>query len=237
MSQSGLRKALLVVVLALAASVVPARGEPLFTLTDDGRTFLYKARPGDHPGVVAEMFGISARDLPAFLAANGITDPTRVGAGFTYRIPNAAARGLADRVAALEQENAGLRRSLAEASEKTKSVTRAADDAHAAAVQAERHAQQLERLARFWPWLRLALVLLVLALVAAGYTAVAAVRRQGQADRWARSLAHEAEEKRKAALADRQESAKRILDLEGRIRALEAQLGPRVVISGGRSGT
>jgi len=237
MSQSALRKAVLVAVLTLAASVVPARGEPLFTLTDDGRTFLYKARPGDHPGIVAEMFGIPARDLPAFLAANGITDPTRVGAGFTYRIPNAAARGLADRVAALEQENAGQRRSLAEVSEKTKALTRAADDAHAAAAEAERHAQQLERLARLWPWLRLALVLLVLGLVAAGYTAVAAVRRQGQADRWARSLAREAEEKRKAALAERQESAKRILDLEGRIRTLEAQLGPRVVISGGRSGS
>src|SRR5690349_9157172 len=174
MSQSGPRKALLVAVLTLAASVVPACAEPLFTLTEDGRTFLYKARPGENPGIVAEMFGIPAHDLPAFLAANHITDPTRVGAGFTYRIPNAAAQGLADRVAALEQENAGQRRSLAEVSDKTRALTRAADDAHAAAAQAEHHAQQLERLASLWPWLRLALVLLVLALVAAGYTAIAA---------------------------------------------------------------
>jgi len=235
MSQSGSRKALLVAVLMLAATVLPAPGEPLFTLTDDGRTFLYKARPGDHPGIVAEMFGIPARDVPAFLAANGIADPTRVGAGFTYRIPNAAARGLADRVGTLEQENTGLRRTLADATEKAKTLTRAADDAHAAAAEAERHAQQLERLAGLWPWLRLALALLVLALVGAGYTAVAAVRRQGQADRWARTLAREAEEKRKGALAERQESAKRVLDLEDRIRSLEAKLGPRVVISG-RSG-
>src|ERR1043166_6635724 len=98
----------------LHLAVGSGAAEPLFTLSEDGKTFLYKARPGDHPGIVAEMFGIPARDVPAFLAANHITDPTRVGAGFTYRIPNAAAQGLADRVATLEQENAGQRRSLAE---------------------------------------------------------------------------------------------------------------------------
>ena len=76
-------------------TVGSAAAEPLFTLSEDGKTFLYRARPGDHPGVVAEMFGIPARDLPAFLAANGISDSTKVAAGFEYRIPNAAARGRA----------------------------------------------------------------------------------------------------------------------------------------------
>ena len=54
------------------------------------------------------MFGVPARELPAFLAANGIADPTRVETGFVYRIPNAPARALADRVATLERENARL---------------------------------------------------------------------------------------------------------------------------------
>src|SRR5213596_576675 len=91
-------------------TVGSAAAEPLFTLSEDGKTFLYRARPGDHPGGVAEMFGISQRDVPAFLAANGISDATRVGAGFVYRIPNAAARALGDRTATLEAENARLKR-------------------------------------------------------------------------------------------------------------------------------
>src|SRR6266850_1553145 len=71
--------------LGLAAAVA---AEPAFTLSDDGASFIYKARPGDQPGTVAAMFGIGTREMPAFLAANGITDPTRVGVGHVYRIPN-----------------------------------------------------------------------------------------------------------------------------------------------------
>ncbi|HJQ84419.1 MAG TPA: hypothetical protein VKA21_10110, partial [Candidatus Binatia bacterium] len=104
----------LVAAAVLFAGVLAANAEPLFGVTDDGRTFLYRARPGDHPALVAEMFGIPARDLPEFLAANGISDATRVGAGFTYRIPNAPARALATRTATLEQENASLQRAAAE---------------------------------------------------------------------------------------------------------------------------
>src|SRR5881397_3396728 len=107
--QSLVAIAVVALVLTLAVS---AGAEPLFGVTDDGRTFLYHARPGEHPGLVAEMFGIPQHDVPAFLAANGITDPTRVGAGFTYRIPNVPARALADRVGSLEQENARLQRAL-----------------------------------------------------------------------------------------------------------------------------
>ena len=232
MPQSRRSRASSIAALVLAATALSARAEPLFTLGDEGRTFLYHARPGEYPTLVAEMFGIPPRDVPAFLEANGITDPTRVGAGFTYRIPNAAARAFADRVAALEQDNAKLRRTVSEEAERSKALTRAADDARAASAQAERHAQRLEVLERLWPWARLGLALLALAVVGAAYTAIAAIRRQAQADRWARGLARELEDKRKVALAERQESAKRVLDLEARIRTLEAQLGPRVVISG-----
>src|SRR5256712_13280979 len=91
-------------------TVGSAAAEPLFTLSEDGKTFLYRARPGDHPGVVAEMFGIPSRDIPAFLAANGISDATKVSAGFVYRIPHAAARALAERTAALHGENTRFQR-------------------------------------------------------------------------------------------------------------------------------
>ena len=180
---------------AFLLAVGSAAAEPLFTLSEDGKTFLYRARPGDHPGVVAEMFGIPTRDVPAFLAANGISDATKVAAGFVYRIPNAAARALA-----------------------------------------ESRATGLARLERLWPWAKAALTLLLAAAAAAFYTAVAALRRRTEAERYARNLANELEEKRKAALTERQESARHILDLEQRIRTLETKLGPRAVM-GGRSGS
>src|SRR5439155_6525734 len=100
--------------LTLIAAAVPAVAEPLFSLAEDGRTFLYRARPGDHPTAVAEMFGIPPRDLPTFLAGNGITDPTRVGAGFTYRIPNGAARVLGEQADALARDKSLLERSIGE---------------------------------------------------------------------------------------------------------------------------
>ena len=223
-------------VLLVAMAVTPeARAEPLFTLGEDGRTFLYRARPGDHPGVVAEMFGIAAHDMPAFLAANGITDPTRVGAGFTYRIPNAAAQALSERVTALERENAELRRTRDAERQTADGARRAADEARSAAAEAEERATRLARLESVWAWIKPLVVLLVLGSAVAVYTAGAALHRHAQAERYARTLARELDEKRKAALAERQESGRHILDLETRIRTLEAQAGPRVVISG-RSG-
>jgi hypothetical protein len=206
--------------------------EPVFTLSEDGGTFLYRARPGDLPSTVAEMFGIPPQDVPAFLAANGIKDPTRVGTGFVYRIPNAAARALAERKTALEQDNARLGRALADEKERTKTLGRTADEAKAAATDAQERAAHLARMETFWPWLQAALVVLVLVAAGAAYTAFAAMRRQGQSEVYARTLAKDVEEKRKVALADRQESARRILDLENRLRTVEAQLRPRVVVSG-----
>jgi hypothetical protein len=221
-----------VVVLAVRS----AAAEPLFTLSEDGKTFLYRARPGDHPGIVAEMFGIPAHDVSAFLDANGITDPTKVGTGFVYRIPNAAARALAERTAALEAENARLKRAAGDEKAEVERLTRAAEDARAEKASAESRATQLARLERLWPWAKAILTLLFAAAVGALYTAVAALRRRGEAERYARGLANELEEKRKAALVERQESARHILDLEQRIRTLEAKLGPKVVM-GGRSGS
>jgi len=217
-------------------TVGSAAAEPLFTLSEDGKTFLYRARPGDHPGVVAEMFGIPARDLPAFLAANGISDSTKVAAGFEYRIPNAAARALAERAAALEADNARLRRAAGDEKAASERLAHAAEDARAEKALAESRATRLAGLERLWPWAKAALTLLLAAAAGAFYTAVAALRRRTEAEGYARSLANDLEEKRKTTLAERQESARHILDLEQRIRTLEAKLGPRAVM-GGRSGS
>jgi hypothetical protein len=225
----GIRVAVVVLAVALAAN---ASAERLFTLSPDGATFLYRARPGDHPTGVAEMFGIAEHDVPAFLAANKIDDPTKVGTGFVYRVPNAAAQELSERVSKLERDDARLRRELTEAKDKAHSLEREAKDARATSESAEARAARLTRLEATWPWARALLVLLLAASAGAGAVAVAAMRRQRQSERYARGLATELEEKRRVALADRQESAKRIIDLETRTRALEAQLGPRVLISG-----
>ena len=220
--------ALTVVVLGAGA----AAADPLFTLADDGRTFLYRARAGDLPSGVAELFGVSSKDVPAFLAANRITDATRVGAGFVYRIPNETARALSDRVAALQAENTRLTRAATEDKQRVQSLAAAADEARAAAADAEARMARLASIERLWPWARGAVVALLIIAAGAAYSGVAALRRRGQADRYARTLARELDDKRRSALSERQESARRILDLETRVRSLEAQLGPRVVISG-----
>ena len=234
-----MRDRLLMTSIVAAASVLFLAGAraaeaPLFTTEDGGRTFVYHSRPGDRPSGVAAMFGISPNDLPGFLAANGISDPTRVSSNFVYRIPNGAARELSDRVTALERDNARLTRALGEAAERGDTLTKEAHRASETAAAAEARAARLANAERWWLTAQILIVLLVLALAGTGAVTVAALRRQRQAERFARTLAHEAEEKRRTTLAERQESGRRILELEGKVKELESKLGPRVVV-GGRS--
>lgn len=224
--------ALVVISTAIAAGLGAA--DPLFTLDEDGKTFLYRALPGETPGAVVKMFGLPQRDVAAFLAANGISDATRVGAGFLYRVPNVAARTLSERLTAVEADNVRLTREAAAAAARGEQLAREVDEARAAAANAEAHASHAARLETLWPILQVMLVLLVLGTGAAIGIASAAANRQRRAARYARSLAADLEEKRKVALAERQESARRILELESRTRALEAQIGPRLLV-GGRS--
>ncbi|HYV56517.1 MAG TPA: hypothetical protein VE911_03185 [Candidatus Nitrosopolaris sp.] len=204
----------------------------LFTLSDDGQTFLYRARPGDQPGAVAEMFGIHPDGVPAFLTFNGISDPTKVGTGFTYRIPNAALRALSQRASALEADNARLTKELHDLKQNVGGITRERDEARAASAEAETRAARLSRIHTLWPILQATIVLLTLVAGALVGVAVAALRRRAQADRYARGLATELDDRRKVSMAERQESARHVLDLENRIRTLEAQLGPRVLVGG-----
>jgi len=234
-----MRDRLLMTSIVAAASVLFLAGAraaeaPLFTTEDGGQTFVYHSRPGDRPSGVAAMFGISPNDLPGFLAANGISDPTRVSSNFVYRIPNGAARELSDRVTALERDNARLTRALGEAAERGDTLTKEAQRASQTAAAAEARAARLANAERWWLTAQILIVLLVLALAGTGAVTVAALRRQRQAERFARTLAHEAEEKRRTTLAERQESGRRILELESKVKELESKLGPRVVV-GGRS--
>ena len=234
-----MRDRLLMTSIVAAASVLFLAGAraaeaPLFTTEDGGQTFVYHSRPGDRPSGVAAMFGISPNDLPGFLAANGISDPTRVSSNFVYRIPNGAARELSDRVTALERDNARLTRALGEAADRGDTLTKEAQRASQTAAAAEARAARLANAERWWLTAQILIVLLVLALAGTGAVTVAALRRQRQAERFARTLAHEAEEKRRTTLAERQESGRRILELEGKVKELESKLGPRVVV-GGRS--
>jgi len=216
-----------IVALALVAAVTVARAEPLFELEEGGKTFRYRARPGDHPGRVAEMFGIPADDVPALLKSNGIADATAVGSGFVYRVPNVAARELATQLEGLRSERDRLAKEAAAASERASAVASEASDARDAAAAATARAQRSQRLESLWPYMELTLVLLALAAAAAFVVARGAVSRQRQAERYAKTLATELEERRKASMAERQESARRALDLEQRIRTLESQLAPR----------
>lgn len=224
-------RALAVLAVALSASP-PASAERLFRFDEGGQTFVYRARPGDHPTGVAEMFGLAERDVPAFLAANGITDATRVPPGFEYKIPNRAVRDLETRASRLDGKLHRIARDLATERKRNRDLVRTAAQTRDDAAAAESRAQHLARIATLWPWAKAALVLLVLGVGGAVVLAQMAVKRQLQAERYARTLARDLEEKRQGAMSDRQESARRIVDLEQRLRALEAQLGPRVVISG-----
>jgi len=221
-----------VVAVASVLSGIALAADRLFTLSDDGQTFLYKARPGDQPGAVAEMFGIHPDGVPAFLTFNGISDPTKVGTGFTYRIPNAALRALSQRASALEADNARLAKELHDLKQSVGGLTRERDEARAASAESETRAARLSRIQTLWPVLQAAIVLLALVAGALVGVAVAALRRRAQADRYARGLATELDDRRKVTMAERQESARHVLDLENRIRTLEAQLGPRVLVGG-----
>jgi hypothetical protein len=216
-----------IVALALVAAVTVARAEPLFELEEGGQTFLYRARPGDHPGRVAEMFGIPADGVPALLRANGIKDDTAVGSGFVYRVPNVAARELATQLETLRSERDRFAKEATVASERASNSAREAKDASDSAADATARAARSQRLETLWPWMMLALVLLTVLAAAAFTIARGAVSRQRQAERYAKTLATELEDRRKASMAERQESARRTLDLEQRIRTLETQLAPR----------
>jgi len=217
----------MIVALALLAVAATARAQPLFELEDGGQTFVYRARPGDHPGRIAEMFNIPVDRVPDLLKSNGIKDPTQIGSGFAYRIPNQAARELADQLDALRSERD---RAVADMKAATARADTIANESRAdkeAAAAATARADRSARLERFWPFMQAALIIFGLMAAAAVFIVRTTMNRQRTADRYAKTLATELEERRKASMAERQESGRHVLDLEQRIRTLEQQLAPR----------
>jgi hypothetical protein len=196
--------------------------EPPVQLSDDGAVILYRAQPGDLPGTIAGRFGIGAADLPAFLAANGITDPTRVSAGHVYRIANP----LAARAAAAETRASALASDAEAARTDAQNLAAQVTTLTARADTLEERSAHLERLARLWPWMQLLGTVLLLALAATGYVAYQAASRTRDAETYASALTDQLDERRRGALAERQASARRILSLEEHVQSLERELAP-----------
>lgn len=216
--------------LALAlGGVVVAGAEPPGppALSTEGGTIVYTARSGDTPARVAEMFGIPPEQFSAFLRANGITDAARVPAGFRYRVPNP----LAARVSALEAQAAKLEHEAQASAERARALEAELVRAQAASAAAEAEHARVVRLERLWPLAKVGLVLLGLVTLAALATARRALGALAAAERRAQALDAELEQKRRTNLAERQESARRILALEERIRELERPRGPSTLVS------
>ena len=205
----------LVAILALGTAMA---AEPPVRLSDDGTAFLYRSQPGDLPGAVAERFGV--RDLPAFLAANGISDATRVGSDHVYRIENP----LAERALAAEARAVALNGEAEAARERARTLEAEAAALRAQVEDLERRSASLARLARLWPWVQILGVVLVLGISVAGYVAFRAVRNLRQAECYGRELADEVDQRRRQGLAERQESARRILKLEDEVRFLQHEI-------------
>lgn len=212
--------------LLLAGTAGTAASAPPFELRDGGQTFVYRARPGESPSAVAKSFGVPDERIGAFLMANGIRDATRVPLGFEYRIPNP----LAPRVSALASQVEELQRTLAERTERTAELERQVKQLESQAALAADKEARLQTLETRWPIALTSLVVALLGLAGALWTARLAVGRLGVVEKRASALAHELEDRRRAVLAERQEASHRILELENRVRQLEVQ--PRLV--GGR---
>lgn len=221
------RKIPSLLLLLIAATVAPAVGAPPFELTDGGQAFVYRAQPGESPSAVAKSFGVPDDRVGAFLTANGIRDATRVPLGFEYRVPNP----LAPRIAALASQVDELQRTVADRTARAAELERQVKQLEAQAGVTAAKEARLATLERRWPIVLTALIVALLGLAGALWTARLAVARLELVEKRASALAHELEDRRRTVLAERQEAGHRILELENRVRQLECQ--PRLV--GGRA--
>lgn len=213
------RRVGLLAVFLLAGTVHPAPGAPALSFADDGRGFLYRAGPGEAPSLVADRFGIPPDGLGTFLAANGITDPTRVPLGFEYRIPNP----LAPRLEVLGAQKDRLERDLATRTARVEELERAREALQAQAALSDAKAQRLARLEAWWPLVITGLVVALLGLAGTSWVTRLAFGRLAAVEHRARGLAQELEERRRTSLAERQQTGHHVIELENRVRQLERQ--------------
>jgi len=202
-----------------------ALAAPPVELTDEGRTILYRLQAGDTPADLARAFGLDAQQLATVLEAHGATDWRQARAGAVWRIPNPLATSL-------EALGARLRDAEQRAQAAEDRVTALAAELATAQAAVTMDAAERARLAQLegrWRSLLAAAGGLALACVVALGFLVEAQRRAGRAVRWARGLAAELDERRRAVLAERQQAARRLVELEERVRRYElAEAAARV---------
>ena len=207
---------------AVALVIGTARAEdPPFALSEDGTVFVYSARPGDQPGAIARRFGVPAKDVPGFLVANGIADPMRGAIGQVLRIPNPLASRAAEaaaRVDVLEREGSELR-------SRVETLESELGAARARATEVVERAGRLARLERLWALAQGLVALLLLTVGWVAWVALTAARKLVESETYVHTLQLELDDQRRRALAERQEAAKRILDLQAQAHDLTTQLG------------
>jgi hypothetical protein len=221
-----LTKGALIVVMAFGLGATSALAAPPFELVDGGAAIVYRTQPGDTASSVAAALGVAPDAVARFLREQGVKDPDRLPLGFPFRVPNPAitrAEAAEARAAAAEAERAKLE-------QRARSAERALATARDSATMVEADRQRLATLETRWGIALWALV--VAAVVVAGSVAVtmAALGRERRASAWARSLSLDLDEKRRAALAERQQAARRILELEDRLRHPDLRGATRVVL-------
>jgi len=163
-----------VALLTAGFTVTGAGAEPGVALRDDGRTIVYRARPGDTATGVAQALGVPLDVLLAGQGIQGIRDGSRVPVDFEYRVANP----LAARVDAAERRSGDLERRLVAAESRVAETERElAGVQRAEALRAD----QLQRLAQLegrWRLAFWAIVGLSLALAVVGAVAAVARRRE-----------------------------------------------------------
>lgn len=205
--------------------VATAFAAPPVELADEGRTIVYRLQPGDTPADLARAFGLDQAALARLLEVHGASDWRNVRAGSTWKIPNPLAGPLeaaTDRIAGAEAGRAAAEaRVAALAGELAAAQAAVTMDAAARA--------RLEDLERSRSRVVATVVALATAfLVSLGFL-VRAQQRAGRAVRWARGLAAELEERRRAVLTERQQAARKLVELEERLRRYElAEAAARV---------
>ncbi|MCW5893141.1 MAG: LysM peptidoglycan-binding domain-containing protein [bacterium] len=219
-------KSLLAVVVALGLGATAAFAAPAVELADGGATIVYRAQAGDTASAIAAALGVAPDQIGRFLGDNGVKDAGRIPLGFPFRVPNpATARATAAeaRAAAAEAERGTLAQRL-RAAERALVVAREG----VTFVEADR--ARLAALETRWSVALWALVVGGLLLAGSLAVTVAALGRERRASAWARSLALDLDDKRRAALAERQQSARRIVELEDRLRHPDLRGSTRVVL-------
>ncbi len=123
------------------------------------------------------------------------------------------------------QRASDLERKLAAAESRTAAMERQLAELQRSVALHGEERQRLAQLEGRWRLAFWAIVGLSLALSVVGAVAAVARRREQGATRYARSMAHELEDKRRSGLVERQESARHIVELEARVRELEGRAG------------